>query len=135
MRASGSYDGEPGTISAARRLAADFLGRVRAASQDVPPIPGRAVENIQLVVSELVTNAVKHAGGPYGVDLNVVGDTVEITVWDTSPATVTAMPHDPARIGQHGMEIVTALCGGFEVRHTPTGKQVRVRMALYGTAR
>ncbi|WP_329172442.1 ATP-binding protein [Streptomyces sp. NBC_01477] len=128
MRVSGTYDGESGSIAEARRLATVFLGRVVA--EGAAPVPADVVGIAQLVVSELVTNAVKHVGGPCGVDLELVGDAVEIGVWDHSSQPATVMDHDPARIGRHGMEIVAALCGGFEVDLTPTGKRVTVRLSL-----
>jgi anti-sigma regulatory factor (Ser/Thr protein kinase) len=123
------YAGEPGAIGAARRLAAAFLDDVRTAGTAVGP---QCVADVQLVVSELVTNAVKHAGGPCGVELRLLDrDTVlEIAVWDGSAHGATVMEPDPERVGRHGMEIVTALCGGFEVTRIPEGKRITVRMDL-----
>lgn len=108
-----------------------MIGRLRDAGREVR---ADVVADVQLVVSELVTNAVKHTDGPCGVDLRVDGDILEITVWDTSGAPVTAMAADPARVGQHGLEIVQSLCGGFDTEVTPRGKRITARMALGPTA-
>jgi len=89
---------------------------------------------VQLVVSELVTNAVRHTEGPCGVDLELAGQTVEITVWDTSPQLPVVMEPDPTRVGRHGMEIITALCGGFQVVRREVGKQITVRLLLADAA-
>ncbi|MYS24542.1 ATP-binding protein [Streptomyces sp. SID4948] len=121
------YAGKPGAIGSARRLAAAFLDRTRATGLEVPD---EAIATAQLVVSELVTNAVKHTGGPCGIDLELAGGIVEITVWDTSTQPVTAADPDPTSVGRHGMEIVAALCGGFHVVRRAVGKQITVRMSL-----
>jgi anti-sigma regulatory factor (Ser/Thr protein kinase) len=128
VRTSEVYAGDPGAIAAARQLAVAFLGRIGV--EGARRVPALVVETAQLVVSELVTNAVKYTTGPCGLDLELVDDTVEITVWDTSTRTVTAMEPDPGRIGRHGMEIVVALCGGFDVARTAAGKRITVRLEL-----
>jgi anti-sigma regulatory factor (Ser/Thr protein kinase) len=121
------YAGDPLAISAARQLTAKFLGTLDRAPTAVSPA---VIADVQLVVSELVTNAVKYTDGPCGVDLRVDGDEVEITVWDTSSQQAVVMEADPARVGRHGLEIVTALCGGFTTTPTSTGKAITVRMGL-----
>ncbi|WUH94352.1 ATP-binding protein [Streptomyces sp. NBC_00433] len=127
MRAGEVYKGEPGDIARARRLAGELFDRLRSAGR---PAPGAVVANVQLVVSELVTNAVKYAEGPCGVGLQVVGDTVEVSVWDTSQGPVAEMGPDPGRVGRHGLEIVRMICGGFDVADTPTGKRITARIPL-----
>ncbi|WP_235002521.1 ATP-binding protein [Actinacidiphila paucisporea] len=127
MRVGQVYKGSPGDIAAARRLTEgllDHLGDTGA------PAPGDVVANVQLVVSELVTNAVKYAEGPCGVDLRVLGDAVEVCVWDTSEQPVAEMGPDPGRVGRHGLEIVRMVCGGFHVTTTATGKRVTARIPL-----
>ncbi|WP_329172463.1 ATP-binding protein [Streptomyces sp. NBC_01477] len=127
MSISEVYNGEPADIAAARRLAAElFSGLTRSGR----PVSATVVADVHLVVSELVTNAVKHTRGLFGLDLRVADDVVEIMVWDTSEEPVAAMTPDPARVGRHGLEIVTALCGGFKVAATPKGKRITAQMAL-----
>ena len=128
MRTSEVYRGEPGAIAAARHAAAAFFRRI--GGDGTAGIANTVVENAQLVVSELVTNAVRHTSGPCGLDLELVEGAVEITVWDTSPRPVAVMGPDPHRIGRHGMEIVVALCGTFRVARRAAGKQITVRVAL-----
>jgi len=126
---SAAFEGSA-EIAEARQLARSFLTDVQAVHG--LPVSERAMGMVQLVVSELVTNAVKHAGGPCGIELRVLErETVlEIAVWDGSARAATVTPPDPERVGRHGMEIVTALCGGFEVTPIPEGKRITVRMAL-----
>lgn len=128
VRAGAAYDGGPETIPAARHFATDFLRRLRA-EHGVPVAP-RAVDTVRLVVSELVTNVCKYAPGPCLIDLELVGDTVEITVWDRESVLPIARAAEPGRVGQHGLEIVLALCEGFDVRREPVGKRIKVRVSL-----
>jgi anti-sigma regulatory factor (Ser/Thr protein kinase) len=86
---------------------------------------------VELVVSELVTNAYRYAPGPCLLDLEVSGGAVQISVWDTDPTLPAACAADPGRIGQqHGLEIVIALCRSFEIRREPVGKRVRTTIVL-----
>ncbi|CAL9341949.1 ATP-binding protein [Streptomyces sp. Tu 3180] len=128
LRASYALDGDGAWIAQARRLAADFLARARA--EDGLPVSTRAVEITQLVVSELVTNARKYAPGPVRLDLRVLGDALEVSVRDGNPALPVARAADPGRIGQHGLEIVTAVARSLDVRQEPAGKCVTARISL-----
>ncbi|WP_234342386.1 ATP-binding protein [Streptomyces sp. NRRL B-3648] len=62
VTASGAYPGSPADIVEARDLARDFL--TRAWADHGRPVSDRAMDVVQLVVGELVTNACKHAPGP-----------------------------------------------------------------------
>lgn len=128
-RTGAALEGVSEDIGAARRLATDFLARVGA--QQGTPVPGDVIVSVQLVVSELVTNACRHAPGPCLLDLETDGKkSIRISVRDTSPARPTAPAADPRRVGQHGLEIVNAVCGGFDVQSEPEGKRVTARVAL-----
>ncbi|MFF3565394.1 ATP-binding protein [Streptomyces sp. NPDC002574] len=128
MHVSDVYGNDPSAIWAARQTAASFIARISQGT--LREISADVADTVQLVVSELVTNAVKHAPGRFGMELVLAGQVLEISVWDTSPLVPTAVKPDPARVGRNGMEIVTALCGGFEVTHTTTGKRITARVAL-----
>ncbi|CAM5655505.1 hypothetical protein GCM10010345_91750 [Streptomyces canarius] len=84
----------------------------------------------QLVVSELVTNAHKYAPGPILLDLRVLGDLVEVVVWDSDPVLPIARAADAGRVGQHGLKIVMAVAQGFEAQREPVGKRITARIAL-----
>ena len=127
LAAGAAYDGRRGTVGAARGLAAGFLARVR--EQGVP-VSDRLEEDVCLVVSELVTNAAKYAPGPCLLDLELAGDAVCVTLWDTHPAVPVPDGPDAQRIGRHGLEIVLALCRRFEVERQAGGKRIRVDLAL-----
>jgi anti-sigma regulatory factor (Ser/Thr protein kinase) len=115
-------------IAEARHTAAGFLNRMR--SEQGVPVSRRAVEVTQLVVSELVTNAQKYAAGPILMDLRIVGDLVEVQVWDSDPVLPVARAADVGRVGQHGLEIIMAVCQSFEAVREPVGKRITARLAL-----
>ncbi|MGW6459830.1 ATP-binding protein [Streptomyces sp. NPDC055078] len=126
--AGAGYDGAPESIAAARHFTARFLTEVGTGLGE--PVSAEVIEKAQLVVSELVTNACKYAPGPCLIDLEVVGDLLEITVWDTSPDLPVACPAEPARVGRHGLEIVLALSVGFDAGRRPVGKRITVGVPL-----
>ncbi|MFJ7771219.1 ATP-binding protein [Streptomyces sp. NPDC097107] len=128
VRVTAEYEGMPGDIARGRELARRFLDRVRAAQG--LPVSDRATDLVQLVVSELLTNACKYAPGPSVVDLELTEDRVEVTVWDSDPLLPVAETPDPGRIGRHGLEIVMAVCQSFEVRREPVGKRMRAAVRL-----
>ncbi|MFG2387192.1 ATP-binding protein [Streptomyces avermitilis] len=67
------------SIADARDSARDFLdGLVR-------PIAAEAADTVVLVVSELVTNALRHGGGTCTLDLTAHPDSIEVAVHDRSP--------------------------------------------------
>lgn len=91
---------------------------------------GRVMGMTQLVVSELVTNARKYAPGPCLLTLEIRDGAVEVTVWDSEPALPIARGADPGRTGQHGLEIVVAVCRSFEMHREPVGKRITAAIVL-----
>ncbi|WP_189295403.1 ATP-binding protein [Streptomyces cinerochromogenes] len=128
MQTTVALDGTSTVIAEARHLAAGFLTRVQA--DHGLPVSRRAMDLTQLVVSELVTNALKYAPGPLLLDLRIAGDTVEVVVWDSDPVLPIARAADAGRVGQHGLEIVIAVAQGFEAQREPVGKRITARLAL-----
>lgn len=130
METTVALDGQPGCIAEARHVAAGFLAHV-AAERGVP-VCGRALDSTQLVVSELVTNSLKYAPGPVLLELRFTDDAVAVTVWDSEPALPRPRGADPARVGQHGLEIVMAVARDYEVRRESVGKRVTACITLGG---
>ncbi|WP_157535760.1 ATP-binding protein [Kitasatospora mediocidica] len=128
LRVGAGYDGGLGTVAAARTLADDFLGAARSLLG--APVTAAVAGSVRLVVSELVTNAAKYAPGPCLLDLELTGDDISITVWDTEPALPVPHGTDPLRVGRHGLEIVLALSRHYSAESRAGGKRVRAHLAL-----
>jgi anti-sigma regulatory factor (Ser/Thr protein kinase) len=82
---------ERSAAARARRFARDLCARWN--------IPNDTTEDIELLVSELVTNAVLHARSDARVTIDHLGDRVRVTVSDHSSS--------PPRLREYGPEAVT----------------------------
>ncbi|MEU0939775.1 ATP-binding protein [Embleya sp. NPDC005971] len=120
--------GEGESVSLARGLVRGFLRDVQG--EHGLPVSERVWDTVQLVVSELVTNARRHAPGACLLTLEVRGGAVEVSVWDGDPTPPTILPHDPDRLGRHGLEIVMALCRSFAVHRETVGKRISACVVL-----
>ncbi len=127
LAVSAAFEGSE-EIAKARELARRFLTDVQALRG--LPVSGRAMGMVQLVVSELVTNARKYAPGPCLLTLKIEDRAAQVSVWDSGTAVPAVLAPDPSRIGQHGLEIVMAVCQSFAVRREPVGKRITATVAL-----
>lgn len=84
-----------------------------------------AADAARLVVTELVTNAVKHARGRFRVTVTRVAGGVRIAVTDTSPYLPMPRTSDPSvATGGRGMHLVAALSATWGTRTHDGGKTV-----------
>ncbi len=127
IRTGAAFEGSA-EIAEARDMARDFLTSVQAVHG--LPVSARVMGMVQLVVSELVTNARKYAPGPCLLDLEIVEGTVEISVWDSSTTLPAVLAADPERIGQHGLKIAVAVSRTFCVHREPVGKRITAVIEL-----
>jgi anti-sigma regulatory factor (Ser/Thr protein kinase) len=83
-----------------------------------------------LAVSELVSNAVVHAGGPVTVSAAYVDSTLRVEVHDTEPTLPPSARKPPAseKTGR-GLNLVTLLADRWSVTPTPGGKTVWFEMS------
>ncbi|SOE25140.1 Histidine kinase-like ATPase domain-containing protein [Streptomyces sp. OK228] len=130
MRAGYALEGEDGCIAEARHHAVVFLDQAHADHH--LSVSARARDLTQLVVSELVTNALKYAPGPVLMELRITARAVDVVVWDSEPTVPAARAADPDRIGQHGLEIVKAVTEDLFTEQEPVGKRITARLALSG---
>ncbi|MFJ4409811.1 ATP-binding protein [Streptomyces sp. NPDC088910] len=105
-----ALSGESGIVPRARDFTRQALrdwGWLPAASAD----RRAAAEDVLLVVSELVTNACLHAGGPDELRLRRNPKSLRLEVVDSGPGEPSPRtPHRAGRPGGHGMFIVQRLC-------------------------
>ncbi|MGW0909579.1 ATP-binding protein [Streptomyces sp. NPDC002853] len=121
------FEGSEG-IAHARHLARDFLADLR--SVHGLPVSSQTTGLVELVVSELVTNARKYAPGPCLLALTVQGADIKVTVRDSNSALPAVSAPDPNRLGQHGLEVVQAVCRKLQVDREPSGKRITAVLGL-----
>ncbi|AMW13715.1 hypothetical protein A4E84_31925 [Streptomyces qaidamensis] len=114
-------DGAACAVEARRALQA-FLAYVPCTGRR--PVPAPLAIDAELVVSELVTNAIRHAPGACGMILQLSDDGLAITVWDTSAELPVVRKRDGQRFGGHGMHVVHTVSADVAVAPLGTGKQI-----------
>lgn len=94
-------------------------------------LPPTTVQDVLLVVSELVTNSIRHTAGPCVLTLGAADDTVQISVRDSSTAQPQFFAPDPTRVGRHGWEIINQLCSRVRITPEPDGKLIEVWLSVH----
>ena len=85
-----------------------------------------------LVVTELATNAVLHAGSAFSVSLALSGGAIRISVGDTAPLGPTGVDQQLAAASGHGLGVVAAMATRWGVQTAPSGKAVWADLPLPG---
>ncbi|MEV6652264.1 ATP-binding protein [Streptomyces sp. NPDC051219] len=101
--------------AAARRAAADFLAQ---------HCPWADKDAVLLVVTELVTNALRHTTGWWRLHLTVRDRELVVEMDDSSPRPPVPRRPDFAGGGGFGWQMVQRLAGRVEVKSLPEGKRV-----------
>lgn len=135
--ATAAYQPELAAAAAARRFVRDTLRlwelTGRSARQDA------LVDDAILLTSELVTNAILHAGTPVQVTCRLLGDepdaAVEIAVLDRRPCQLHPdNPHTPAeaaeRTNGRGLQLPAQLASAWGVTYARAAKAVWFRMGF-----
>jgi serine/threonine-protein kinase RsbW len=94
-------------------------------------VPDDPTAAVLLIVSELTTNAVRHARVPgRGVDVFLGHDdrAVEVEVFDGSRHRPVVRGYDPDATSGRGLLLVAGLADEWEVREQPSGKSVWARV-------
>jgi anti-sigma regulatory factor (Ser/Thr protein kinase) len=112
---------------AARRFVTSVLGR--------RPYQGLvASDEAQLVVSELATNAVIHAGTPFSVSVACHGSTIRISVRDGNESPPAIRHAGPEARSGRGLRLVAAVAHDWGVDADPAGKTVWADLPLHELA-
>jgi anti-sigma regulatory factor (Ser/Thr protein kinase) len=88
------------------------------------------VDDARLVVSELTTNAVVHAGSPFSVAVRHEGSAIRIAVHDSNPTLPVLRDGGPAAPSGRGLHLVRALTSAWGVDRSPDGKTVWAELPL-----
>lgn len=125
-RSSATYAADGASVRQARGLVSSALVRWGL---------DHLADDATLLVSELVTNSVVHAGTDVEVAVALLDDCVEIAVTDRHPGkSLPAAPHPVAPDREHGrgLAVLAALTPMWGVDHTDRTKTVWFRVSLRG---
>ncbi len=126
--ATAAFQPEPEAAAAARRFVRETLNSWQLPCRD------DLVSDAVLLTSELVTNAVIHAGTGIQVVCRLERATVEVSVLDRHPARMIPDPPDGAarsdRPSGRGLLLPGALSSSWGVTYAPPAKVVWFRLAL-----
>ncbi|MBT2527674.1 ATP-binding protein [Streptomyces sp. ISL-99] len=112
------------SVAGARESTRGFLDGL------VPAIEAEAADTVVLVVSELVTNALRHGGGACTLELIAHPDSVEVAVRDRSPQVPRMRTPDlNGGAGGFGWPMVNRLARATTVNRQADGKTVRAFLA------
>ncbi len=128
-----AYEPEPSTAAEARRFVRETFR-----SWGVPGSAAQAsdlIDDVVLLTSELVTNAVVHAGTQVQVTCRMTGTAVEVAVRDRHPSRPLGVPAYPAddlagRTSGRGLLLPSALATAWGVTYARTAKAVWFRIAF-----
>jgi anti-sigma regulatory factor (Ser/Thr protein kinase) len=81
-------------------------------------------EAVILMISELLTNALRHGRPPATISVNARPQRVHVTVCDASAEEPEVLPLDPTRVGGNGMRIVETLATRWGYDRQRSGKAV-----------
>lgn len=98
----------------------------------VSNVPQDVVDRVALLVSELATNAVRHAGTDFIVRVQQTDDEISVEIADEGIGTPTLRRAEPRDASGRGLRIVEALADAWGVRPEPngTGKTVWFTLSL-----
>jgi hypothetical protein len=83
-----------------------------------------------LVVTELATNAVLHAGSAFSVSLALSEGAIRISVSDTLPLGPNGVDQQLSAASGHGLGVVAAVASRWGVESVPSGKAVWAELPL-----
>ena len=126
--AAAAFEPEPTAVAAARRFVQETLNSWQLSGHD------ELVADAVLLTSELVTNALVHAGTSIQLTCRLDDAAVEVSVLDRHPARM--IPDPPGgsaeadRPGGRGLLLPGALSSSWGVTYAPTAKVVWFRLEL-----
>ena len=115
MKHERTFPHEPESVPAARRFATSVLRGVTA----------ETLEAIELMVSELATNCVRHTNSGFALTISRGGGDIRVEATDRAGGTPEMRSPKPTDPSGRGLKIVDMLSSDWGVdRHASTGKTV-----------
>lgn len=107
--------GEPSSVPMARSFITELLGQWDLDG----PVPAS-----ELLVSELVANAIQHVPGPCALELTYRGNVLRIAVSDSGPGMPDLQVMGPSSERGRGLHIVSAFSTAWGVDQLPDGRKL-----------
>jgi|HubBroStandDraft_2_1064218.scaffolds.fasta_scaffold02457_5 hypothetical protein len=120
-----SFPAERDSPGRARRLAVADLQRWGIAEE--------SVNDVALVLSELASNAVIHAGSPFSISVKLGDSVIRVAVQDRCPVLATGSDGGMVVRAPHGLAVIQALSAHWGVEGTPDGKTVWAELRTAST--
>jgi phosphoserine phosphatase RsbU/P len=118
---SEQFPEEPDSVARARHWAADVLAQCELS---------RLIDTACLLISELATNALRHARSPYEVTIEVDDVQVLVEVMDHSPELPSKAVPARSEFGGKGLLFLDSLASSWGTRLVPDGKIVFFALEL-----
>jgi anti-sigma regulatory factor (Ser/Thr protein kinase) len=126
MKDSRTFPHEPQSVPAARRFAMSVL---RGAPTDI-------LEAVELMVSELATNCIRHTDSGFALTIIRSGRDIRVEATDRAGGTPTMRSPKPTDPSGRGLKIIDLLSAGWGVDSAPeSGKTVWFMISDQATAR
>jgi anti-sigma regulatory factor (Ser/Thr protein kinase) len=116
-----SFPNSPASVTGARQF---VLGTIRGVARDV-------AESVAVMVSELATNSLRHAGTGFQVRVDRSSDEVRVEVIDRGGGMPAVSSPAPTDASGRGLRIVQSFADTWGVRSSPPGKAVWFTLALH----
>jgi anti-sigma regulatory factor (Ser/Thr protein kinase) len=87
-------------------------------------LTGEAAEPTQLVVTELISNAIDHASAPIKLTVSFPGDSVRVEVHDSAAEPPRQQSLDPRRLRGRGLHMIDAVSSQWGWTPDAAGKTV-----------
>src|SRR5213083_1632073 len=134
--ATAAYQPKPTAAAAARRFVRDTLQTWLISGATIAS--HGLIDDAVLLTSELVTNAVVHAGTPVEVTCKLAGGGVEVVVSDGHPASLVPEPPEHERVpaertSGRGLLLPAALASAWGVTYGQAAKAVWFRIGQQGS--
>jgi anti-sigma regulatory factor (Ser/Thr protein kinase) len=97
---------------------------------------GHLADSVELLVSELVTNAIVHGAGTVRVVADFDGTRLRVEVHDQDPAAPEAHVTHASQLDEHGrgLQLIAMIADSWGTKRTPEGKAVWIELTAAGVA-
>jgi anti-sigma regulatory factor (Ser/Thr protein kinase) len=116
-----TFPNSPNSVTGARRF---VLDTIRGVAREVS-------DSVALMVSELATNSIRHAGTGFRVRVDHTPAEVRVEVIDRGGGAPTVRSPAPTEPSGRGLRIVENFADSWGVRASPPGKVVWFTLALH----